>query len=353
MKKQSLLVLILLATYLPNTIACTSFGFISKTGTVIAKNSDYYYDNQSVEVLVPNKQFALWYNNTYGNNFKVFAQIANNNVKMGINEAGLTAMEEDPLLPKDRNHRRYMQPLGGTAECMTLWGILQNFKTVDQIIPYLDNIFCHASPNHYEISDAHKILVVEVAYGDNDTSMTRKFSYKVLSNPGDDYTHTNTYQDPKFVYLNKISASLYSTHGAEARNTRIKSLLASSNRSESNVLSWLLDTTSSSNNPNDNNWCLGTSIFRSNLGKKTEIDNERLHPDTYGTVASMVVFNNGTPHNTDVIIRIIDRIKIDKHGNQTVYYKEMKALLPALFAKSYKFTEKQFTRLAPMNGICK
>lgn len=353
MKKQSLLILTLLSIYLPNIIACTSFGFITKTGTAIAKNSDYYYDNQSVEVLVPNKQFILWYNNTYGNNFKVFAQMANNNVKMGINEAGLTAMEEDPLLPKDRNHRRYIQPLGGTAECMTLWGILQNFKTVDQIIPYLDNIFGHASPNHYEIADAHKILVVEVAYGNNDDAIIRRFNYKILNKTNDYYTHTNTYQDPEFTSLNNLSANVYSTHGAEARNARIKSLLTSNDRSESNVLSWLLDTTSSSGNPNDYKWCLGTSIFRSNLGKKTEIDNDGSHPDAYGTVASMVVFNNGTPQKTNIIIKIIDRIKTDTHGNQTIYYKEMNAFLPALFTKSYTFSDKQFTRSAPINGICK
>lgn len=352
MKKLLPLALILITASIQNAAACTSFGLVSKTGTIIAKNSDYYYDIQSVEILAPNKQFALWYDNTYGNNFKVFAQMANNNVKMGINEAGLTAMEEDPLLPKDRNHRRYIQPVGGTAECMTLWGILQNFKTVDQLVPYINDVFSHASPNHYEVADAHKILVVEVAYGDDDMTTTRKFSYKILNRPGEYYTHTNTYQDPKFVHLNSL-ADKYLVSGAEARNLKIKGLLMGNNQNESAILSWLLNTSSSAKNPNNKNWCLGTSLFRSNLGNRTEIDNNTLHPNAYGTVASMFVFNNGIPQNIHAVIRLIDKIKVDSNGNQTIYYKEATATLPTLFQNKYTFTEKKFTRNAPVNSVCK
>lgn len=101
MSKKSLLFSVFVTIAVAKVLACTSFGFLTETGTVIAKNSDYYYDKQKVEVLVPNKQFAIWYDNTYNNDFKVFAQMANNNVKMGINEVGLTAMEEDPILVKN------------------------------------------------------------------------------------------------------------------------------------------------------------------------------------------------------------------------------------------------------------
>lgn len=249
--------IILIGFFIIQTItevfACTSFGYITKTGTVIAKNSDYYYDKQSVEILEPNKQFDLWYNNTYNNNLKVFAQMANNNVKMGINEAGLTAMEEDP----------------------------------------------------------------------------------------------------QFINLNKLSANIYANYGSEARNTRIKELLLTGNKNENDVLSWFLDTKSSGQDPHDNKWCLATSIFNSNLGKNTNIDTSKLHPDAIGTVASMFVFNNGTPQNTKVIVRLVDKITTDRKGKQTIFYKETKSMLPTLFTGNYKFTEKTFTRLAPRNGICK
>ncbi len=353
MKRNTLLMITLLSCVLPDAIACTSFGFVNKNGTVIAKNSDFYYDKQSVEILVPNKQFVLWYNNTYGNNFKIFAQMANNNVKMGINEVGLTAMEEDPLLPKDKNQRRYIQPLGGTSECMTLWGVLQNFKTVDQLLPYLNAIFSHASPNHYEIADRHKILVVEVGYGINNITTIRPFSYKILDKPMDNYTHTNTYQDSRFINLNKLAANPYSVIGAQARNDRIKYLMKSADKNENTISAWLFDTTSNLNNPRDNKWCLGTSIFRSNIGDKQQIDNSSLHSDTYGTVASMIVFNNNSPTNTKIIVRIVDKISTDDKGNQTIIYKELQSPLSELFRQKYTFNTKQLNRLAPINGICK
>lgn len=332
--------------------ACTSFGYITHKGTVIAKNSDYYYDKQSVDILLPNKQFAMWYDNSYGNNLKVFAQIANNNVKMGVNEAGLTAVEEDPLLPKDKNHRRYIQPVGGTAECMTLWGILQNFKTVDEILPFINDIFSHASPNYYEIADSHKILVVEVGYGINDKVTIRPFSYRVLDKPTESYTHTNTYQDSRFISLNKLAANPYTVIGAQARNDRIKALIKSSDKSESAVSSWLLDTDSQLNNPRDNKWCLGTSIFRSNIGNNQQMDNNSLHSE-YGTVASMIVFNNGTTKNTKVIIRIIEKITVDEKGNQTIFYKEIQSPLESLFNRKYVYNQKQFRRAVPVNNVCK
>lgn len=335
-----------------NINACTSFGFISPNGITIAKNSDYYYDKQSVEILVPNKQFSLWYDNKYGNNYKIFAQMANNNIKMGINEAGLVAMEEDPLLPKDRNHRRYIQPNGGTAECMTLWGILQNFKTVEQLRPYIEDIFSHAAPNHYEIADSQKILIVEVGYGADDKSPVRPYSYKILDQSMESYTHTNTYQDKKFLELNNLAANSFSTKGAIARNERIKSLINTKESNEEIISSWLFDTSSSVLNPSDSKYCMGTSIFRSNLGKKSEVTNNKNYTDTYGTVASMIVFISKDPDLTKITVRLIDNITTDKKGDQTINYKELQARLPDLFNNNYKFTSKSLVRSHAINGVC-
>ena len=162
----------------------------------------------------------------------------------------------------------------------------------------------------------------------------------------------SAYQDPKFVSLNQLSSNKYLVLGAEARNLKIKELMVHGNQNESEVLSWLLNTSSSEQNPSDRNWCLGTSIFRSNLGQKRDINNNQLHPDAYGTVASMFVFNNGNPQNTIVILRLIDKINTDTTGKQTIYYKETRASLSALFKDNYTFIDKKFVRLTPVNGIC-
>ncbi|HVV68471.1 MAG TPA: hypothetical protein VHE99_05500 [Gammaproteobacteria bacterium] len=56
---------------------------------------------------------------------------------MGVNQHGLTIIEEDsPLPPNANKNRRFQQPENGTAEGMIKYGILQNFNTVDEILPF-------------------------------------------------------------------------------------------------------------------------------------------------------------------------------------------------------------------------
>jgi hypothetical protein len=66
----------------------------------------------------------------------------------------------------------------------------------------------------------------------------------------------------------------------------------------------------------------------------------------------MIVFNKGSPQDTKVVIRLIDRIKADAKGNQTIDFKETQATLPEFFDKKYKFIQKHFMRLAPKRGVC-
>ncbi|MCC2667087.1 MAG: hypothetical protein K0S63_1003 [Gammaproteobacteria bacterium] len=144
--------------------ACTGFGFITDSGTVIGRNRDYYYNPQQFQLMHPVQQFNNWYENNYHHNNKFYALTSKNNVSMGVNENGLTIIEEDSPMPKDaKENRRFQQPENGTAEGMIKHGILQNFNTVDEIIPFLPKIFSVADPQFYQIADAKKILTVEVA----------------------------------------------------------------------------------------------------------------------------------------------------------------------------------------------
>ena len=67
----------------------------------------------------------------------------------------------------------------------------------------------------------------------------------------------------------------------------------------------------------------------------------------------MIVFNNGTTKNTKVIIRIIEKITVDKKGNQTISYKETQSSLESLFNQKYVYKQKQLMRSAPVNNVCK
>src|SRR5437773_371824 len=133
--KTFILFTILLYSELIN--ACTGFGIITNDGTLIGRNRDYYYNPQQFERMVPIQQFNNWYENNYHHDNQFYALTSKNNVSMGINQNGLTIIEEDSPFPKDyKKHRRFQQPENGTAEGMIKYGILQNFNTVDEIVPF-------------------------------------------------------------------------------------------------------------------------------------------------------------------------------------------------------------------------
>lgn len=335
-------------------VACTSFGYITKNGTVIAKNRDYMYSKQTLEILVPNRQFVAWYKNPYVNQNKVFALMANNDVKMAINESGLTAIEEDPPYPKDSDkYRRYIQPYNGYSEGMVLWGVAQNFNTVAEIKPYIQEIFSHAAPNYYEFADSKEILIVEVAYGENDDSQLRKFNYQIINKEKEYYTHTNFYKSNEFLKLNNLATNKYSLAGAIDRDQSIKSMVESGSReTNSDIANWLLNTKSSIRNPNDANWCLNTSIFRSNLQGESFVDTSIRNDNIYGTVSSLVVFNNGGLDKTNIAINIIDKITVLSNGDQKIDYRMVRQDLPSLFNGQINYIESSFIRHATVSGVC-
>ncbi len=74
------------------TYACTGFGAITHVGTIMGKNRDYFYVPQKFErITSPHK-----------NSF--YAITSAESVSMGVNQHGLTAIEEDAAahMPLDR-----------------------------------------------------------------------------------------------------------------------------------------------------------------------------------------------------------------------------------------------------------
>lgn len=347
---QILLASLLLFSNIAN--ACTSFGVITPQGTLLGKNRDYLYGKQSFELVQPLKQFNDWYGNAYGHQNAFYALIADNDVKFGINAAGLAVIEEDPPFPENADaHRRYIQPYTGYSEGMVLYGLLQNFNTVQEIIPFIDKIFSQAAPNYYQIADGKSILTVEVGYGASDQDPKRPYVYTLLNKTGDSFKHTNTYLDPTFVSLNKLARSQDSVKGSNHRLEKITQLIQSANPSYSSAFDWYLNTTSPVGSTEDKNFCLDTSIFRSNTKDLTSIDHHTTSDNIIGTVSSFMVQRQG--NTTWVYVRILDSLKTLTNGKQQIVFKELKISLANLFKnKPLIFKTKYFSRKAPKDGVC-
>lgn len=333
-------------------VACTSFGAITESGSVIGKNRDFTYSYQSFELVQPLRQFENWYGNPYKHNNKFYALMAKNDVKFGINEYGLTAIEADPPFPPGAySQRKFMQPYIGYSEGMILYGILQNFATIDEIVPYIKEIFSISAPNFYQVADAHKILTVEVAYGDTDNDPIRKYTYKVFEKKGDHFVHTNTYLDPEFESLNNLSTNKDSIAGSNNRLNQIRQYIKAANGNFSNAFNWYLDTKSDVGSPKDKKFCQNTSIFRSNLQKLTSINSTTTTNQAYGTVSSFMVEH--MKKDTIVHVRILDSIDTLNNGNQKIKYKELQVSLHKLFvSKVLRYKLFSFIRRAPVNGRC-
>lgn len=342
--------------FVPPCNACTAFGAITESGTIMGKNRDYYYNPQKFERMAPIQQFHNWYDNNYNHNNEFYALTSKNDVLMGVNQNGLTAIEEDSPRPlnADKN-RMFQQPQNGTAEGMVLYGILQNFNTVDEIIPFLQNIFSVAGPHFYQISDAKKILTVEVAYGANNTDLKRKFAYKVFSNKNDFFTHTNTYLSPEFTSLNNLSSNQDSLNGAINRLQKITYLISHSQvRNIDVAANWFMDTNSNLSSKKDKNQCLNTSLFRSNLQGFKSVDLNIGNDKIYGTVSSMIVSNNGDLKDSYLYLKMIDSITTENNNKQLIKYRVLYTNLFKLFEESKPlFIKHEFVRNPPNNQICR
>lgn len=352
MKKLLLMGMILIAQV---GNACTGFGIITQSGTLIGRNRDYFYNPQKFERMMPNQQFNNWYENNYHHNNEFYALTSKNNVSMGVNQNGLTIIEEDSPFPKNaEQNRRFQQPKNGTAEGMIKYGILQNFNTVDEIVPFISKIFSMAEPDFYQIADNKKILTVEVDYGDNNSDSTRKFTYQILSRTNDYFAHTNHYLTPEFTKSNLLRSNPDSESSSINRLKTITDLISLSKiKNMDTATNWLMNTSSPVSNHHDINSCQNTSLFRSNLQEFKSVDLNTGNDKIYGTVSSMVVSNNGNLNNSFITLRMIESITIDSKNRQLIKYKELHSSLSQLFTESNPtFYEHQFIRNPSVNGIC-
>lgn len=353
MKKQ---IVICMFFFTELTNACTGFGVITDHGTLIGRNRDYYYAAQKFELMYPIQQFNNWYENNYRHDNKFYALTSKNNVSMGINQNGLTIIEEDSPMPTNtKANRRFQQPISGTAEGMIKYGILQNFNTIDEIVPFISKIFSVADPQFYQIADAKKILIIEVAYGKNNNDLERKFNYKILTKENEYFAHTNLYLTPEYTSLNTIRKNSDSTNSAEHRLQRISDLILQTKKTNIDIAKkWLLDTHSSSNaNKSDPDDCMNLSLFRSNLRGLKSISVTNKNDKIFGTVSSMIVNNRGDLSESPFYLMMLDSITSDSHKKQLIKYKELRTSIAGLFtAQTPKFIEREFVRSLPINGVC-
>lgn len=337
--------------------ACTSFGAITNSGTIIAKNRDYYYLPQKFGLVKPIQKFRRWYDNSYRHNNKFYALTSAESVSMGVNQNGLSAIEEDslsPQRPKSAREYKSLQEKAGTPDGMVLYGILQNFDSVNEMIPYLSRIFSAAAPDFYQFSDSKKILTVEVARSKNKDNLKHKFTYQILSKRNDYFAHTNTYLSSKFSYLNKLISNNDSLRSAENRLRIITRLLSRSTIRNIQVVSrWFMDTRSSLSTQNNPYECLNTSLFRTDLQKFKTVNMNPGNNKIFGTVATMIVSNHGDFKKSSIYLMMLDSITTQKNKNQLIKYNVLHSTLDKLFNESKPgFRAKEFIRKTSANGIC-
>lgn len=351
--KNILFVILLVSTQMSH--ACTAFGIVTASGTMIGKNRDSSYGPQTIGIIKPSQQFRHWHGNHYHHENPFYALEASNGISMGVNQHGLVAIEEDALRPKDANdHKKFLAPEHGALYGMVLQGVLQNFNTIDEMLPYLSIIFSTAAPDFYQFADANKILTVEVAFAHHDTDVKRPFTYQILSKKDERFTHTNTYLSPQFATLNQFTPSQRSLQGAENRLKTINHLISHANSINIDAAThWFWNTQSNVSNKDDKNGCLNSSIFRSDLQGEKSIDINIPHDKIYGTVSSMIISNHGNLKNSIIYLKIIESITTNKNGQQIIKYKDLRTNLIHLFDDSkLTFVQHQTIRNAPVNRRC-
>lgn len=353
------IILITTLLFAPLCHACTGFGAITKTGTIIGKNRDYFYAPQTVGIVTPLKKLDAWHGNKYDHENKFYALTSGDGVSMGVNQSGLTAIEEDAILPiPTKNFHAYKkahQMKAGTPDGIVLYGVLQNFNTIDEMKPYLSKIFSVAEPDFYQFSDGKKILTVEVSLQKNSAN-EHPFTYHILSKEKNYFAHTNTYLTPAFNSFNRLNISPNSLVlvSAEKRLNTLNALISNAKVRDIHAAShWFWNTYSTAFNNQNKNMCLNNSIFRSYLQNAQFITLQKMHRHIYGTTSSMIVSNHGNLNNSHIYLKIIDSIKNENDHTQLIKYDVLNTTLDRLFDGSKLiFVHHQFTRRLPVNGIC-
>lgn len=338
--------------------ACTAFGAITKSGTIISKNRDYYYIPQQFGKILPTSEFYHWYDNPYRHNNFFYGITYAGSVSMGVNQKGLTAIEEDafsPGHPENVTQYKTLQHRSGMPDGMVLRGVLQNFNSVDEIIPYAPAIFSAAAPDFYQLADAKKILTVEVAPASG-SNTKNSFRLNIISKPGDYFTHTNSYLQPDFISLNNLVENKNSMNGSNNRLQTITDFVSHTEERDIDQASlWFKNTTSHVSNTPDPNGCRNTSLFRSDLQGFTSVDEKnQSNGKIFGTVANMIVDNKGSLEKSDFYLMMLDSVTTENNGDQVIKYDELHTTLAKLFdeTSSPVFISRSFIRKAPYKGLC-
>lgn len=342
--------------FIKAAVACSGVGVITDTGTIIAKNRDYFYIPQTFGLMKPLPSFSNWYDNSYHHYNKFYAITSAESISMGVNSAGLSAIEEDSL-GDDRggNAAAYktLQEKSGVPDGLILYGVLQNFNSIDEMVPYLSKIFDHAAPDYYQFSDSKKILTIEVSRKEYPVSSKHTFTYQILDKQGERFIHTNTYLSPEFTFLNNFIASQDSLVSSNTRFQQLTEYLANAKIKNINeIVKWLSDTHSSVSTKEYT--CQNTSIFRSDLKGQVSINmTNKSNNKLFGTVASMVISNNSNFNHSYIYVRMLDSITVKNNGDQLIRYQVLQTSLANLFGnKKLSFVKYEVTRKAPLNGVC-
>ncbi|MDD3267327.1 MAG: carcinine hydrolase/isopenicillin-N N-acyltransferase family protein [Burkholderiales bacterium] len=167
MKKLTLI----LATLPIFGMACTTFASFNGVNNsfVIAKNRDNNPDRQIIQVVNEPTKYKY---------IALSRQDVPDFVSAGVNEHNLAVFNEVTIEYSDK-------AVGGIADDFSK-DILQNYKTVKDVIPNIDKLVNkYPDPVFYQVTDGKYLLSIEVA-------PDKKYSYNLTSSEA--YAHTNNYQ---------------------------------------------------------------------------------------------------------------------------------------------------------------
>lgn len=155
MRKKSYMLVLSSILFSVMSNACTVWGVIKPNELLIAKNRDFYPGNQKFEARHNKGKysfFGLYGDNQYNNIY---------NIKMGINEAGLTVfMTFASTIPI--NQRGAKIPYYEVME-----KILSNYNNVDSIVKDSRTLFKDSTPINYIFADRNKAVICEIALENN------------------------------------------------------------------------------------------------------------------------------------------------------------------------------------------
>ena len=278
-KKFSLLLSILCCTIQLQASACTLFAatgnsFVEGSGTLVAKNRDWYPSHQELKVIHPAHGYTY-----YG----LFSGKSASFNAAGVNEKGLfVAMSTASSIPS--KERRAYPVFKSTEGLRANEYMLRYFASVDEVLANKD---VWSEPVNFIVADNTKVAYIEVA-PNNAQRAVRVQTNGVLY-------HTNHYVEPETVDFNKkIGPS------STVRYARVEELLT--NHEGKFTLDDFI------NISQDQHDGLNHSLYR--MGSK---------PEGVSTVANFIVY---LPPTGSPLVYVKYRAEADQQGQEKITGKE-------------------------------